>query len=131
MAIAILFIKLKCSIIPFGLLSAQLIVAVFNAEGKLSINWLIALSILIGIVFVGTAVSVTLVIMGLIEYFKEDGYRFFALETMYIGLVQLGYAADAAVIVLLIAFETPSIYVMPPCAGYNLFLIIFSSYFRY
>ena len=70
LAIAIVFIKLKWCIIPFGLLAAQLIVAVFNAEGKLSLSWLIVLSILIGIVFVGTAVAITLFIMGLYEYFK-------------------------------------------------------------
>ena len=59
--------------------------------------------------------------MGTIEAFKAEGYRLFAIETTYLGLVQLGYAVDAAAVVVKLAFNIPNWLIVAPCAGYNLF----------
>ena len=69
--------------------------------------------------------------MGTVEAFKAEGYRLFAIETIYLGLVQLGYAVDAASLVLKLAFTIPNSYIVATCAGFNLFLLLFSIYFRH
>lgn len=68
--------------------------------------------------------------MGIVEALKAEGYRLFAITTIYLGLVQLGYAVDATSLVVKLTTDVPNTYIVSVCAGYNLLLLLYAIYFR-
>ena len=129
-AIGSIFLKKKQYTLVIALLGLQLILITLQAESKINTSWLVILIITIGVIISTLAIGLIFIFFSIAEVLKPDRVRFIAIETLYIGLTQLGYAIIATLIFMRLQFNTLILIVAMPCAIFQLLILLVTSYFK-